>query len=193
MPSWIEIFGFVTGAACVWLLVVESIWNWPVAIANNLFYIVVFWRAGLYADAGLQVIYIAISAYGWWHWLRGGPRRTHLSVSRLRARDGWPLAAVTAVFSAALALFLARFTPSTVPVWDASTTGLSLAAQFLQARKVLATWWVWIAADVLYIALYLYKGLWLTALLYAVFMAMCVAGLVAWRRSLVSEPVPATA
>jgi nicotinamide mononucleotide transporter len=100
---------------------------------------------------------------------------------------------VTAVFSAALALLLARYTPSTVPVWDASGAGLSLAAQFLQARKVLATWWVWIAADVLYIALYLYKGLWLTAVLYAIFMAMCVVGLLAWRRSLVSEPIPAPA
>ncbi|HYL93706.1 MAG TPA: nicotinamide mononucleotide transporter family protein, partial [Alphaproteobacteria bacterium] len=55
-----EILGFITGVVCVWLLIKENIWNWPIGIANNVFYIIVFTRSGLYADAGLQFIYIAI-------------------------------------------------------------------------------------------------------------------------------------
>lgn len=58
MPSWVEVFGFITGAACVWLLVKENLWNWPVGIINNLFFLVLFFRSGLYADSGLQVVYI---------------------------------------------------------------------------------------------------------------------------------------
>lgn len=56
MPSWVEVFGFITGAACVWLLVKENLWNWPVGIVNNLFFLVLFFRSGLYADSGLQVV-----------------------------------------------------------------------------------------------------------------------------------------
>ena len=61
--------GFVTGALCVWLLARENIWNWPIGIANNIFYIVVFLKSGLYGDSGLQVVYIVLAAYGWWTWL----------------------------------------------------------------------------------------------------------------------------
>ena len=58
--------GFITGAVCVWLLARQNIWNWPIGIANNIFYIVVFLKSGLYGDSGLQVVYIALAAYGWW-------------------------------------------------------------------------------------------------------------------------------
>ena len=68
----LELLGFATGGVCVWLAARENIWNWPVGIANNTFYLIVFWRAGLYADSGLQVFYFAIAVYGWWMWARGG-------------------------------------------------------------------------------------------------------------------------
>ncbi|MFN7943654.1 MAG: nicotinamide riboside transporter PnuC [Thermoanaerobaculia bacterium] len=181
-PSWLEILGFATGVACVWLLVRENVWNWPVGIANNLFYLVVFYRSGLYADSGLQVGYVALSIYGWWHWLRGGAGHSRLAVGRIGIREALAVAGATTLATAGLAALLARFTPSTVPLSDALTTALSLAAQYLQARKFLENWWVWIAADVVYIGLYLYKDLALTALLYAVFLALCVAGLRRWRR-----------
>lgn len=183
-PSWLEILGFATGVACVWLLVRENVWNWPVGIANNLFYLIVFYRSGLYADSGLQVGYVAISIYGWWHWLHGGAGHGRLAVGRIGAGEALAVAGATAAATAGLAALLARFTPSTVPFSDALTTALSLAAQYLQARKFLENWWVWIAADLLYIGLYLYKDLALTALLYAVFLALCVAGLRSWRRHL---------
>ena len=69
--NWTELLGFITGAICVWLQVKENVWNWPAGIANNIFYVVVFWRSGLYADSLLQWFYILISIYGWWNWLRG--------------------------------------------------------------------------------------------------------------------------
>ncbi|MBK7292490.1 MAG: nicotinamide mononucleotide transporter [Holophagaceae bacterium] len=90
MPGLMEVFGFVTGAACVALLVRQNIWNWPLGIANNFAFIVLFYRTGLYADVGLQGFYIAISLYGWWSWLH---QRHHgaLSVSQMKprwSRDG---------------------------------------------------------------------------------------------------------
>src|SRR5882724_2106373 len=79
--NWTEILGFVTGAVCVWLLVKENIWTWPTGIANNIFYIFIFLHSGLYADMGLQFVYIAIAIYGWWNWLHGGKNRSALTVN----------------------------------------------------------------------------------------------------------------
>src|SRR5882724_7085488 len=78
--NWTEILGFVTGAVCVWLLVKENIWTWPSGIANNIFYIFIFLHSGLYADMGLQFVYIAIAIYGWWNWLHGGLQHGELEV-----------------------------------------------------------------------------------------------------------------
>ncbi|MDT0377407.1 nicotinamide riboside transporter PnuC [Streptomyces sp. DSM 42041] len=181
--SWVEVLGFGSGALCVWLVARQHIANWPIGIANNLFFILLFAGAGLYADAGLQVVYIALALYGWWAWLRGGPEAAagRLPVSRTDARTWWVLAPATLAVTALLTLWLARSTDSTVPFWDALTTALSLAATYGQCRKKLESWYLWIAADVVYVPLYAYKGLHLTALLYVGFMILCVVGLRSWR------------
>lgn len=182
--SWTEVAGFVTGALCVFLVVRQHIANFAVGIANNVFFIVLFWRVGLYADAGLQVVYIGLALYGWRWWLHGGPDRSRLTVSRTPRPEALWLAAAGIAATVGLTAFLASTTDSTVPFWDAVTTVLSLQATYLLTRKRLENWWVWITADVLYIALYAYKDLHLTAVLYAGFLGLCIAGLVQWRRAL---------
>lgn len=179
-----EVLGFVTGALCVWLLARQIIWNWPIGIANNALYLIVFLRSGLYGDAGLQIVYMILGAYGWWTWLRVTPGRMGLPVTRTSRRTWAWLIPATGVAAVGLAFFLRRFTDSTVPGWDGSTTALSLAAIFGQSRKYLESWWIWIAADVIYIPLYIYKSLWLTSVLYLVFLILCVIGLREWRRAL---------
>jgi nicotinamide mononucleotide transporter len=182
--SLIEILGFLTGAVNVWLLARQNLWNWPIGLANNALYIAVFVGAGLYGDAGLQLAYIALGIYGWWSWSHPG-REAELHVLRTpRAAWTWLIpATVAAAF--ALQFFLRRFTDSTVPAWDGATTALSLAAIYGQCRKYLESWWIWIAADLIYIPLYIYKNLWLTSGLYFVFLLLCVVGLREWSKALV--------
>ena len=178
--------GFLTGAINVWLLAKQNIWNWPVGLANNALYVAVFLRSGLYGDAGLQLVYITLGVYGWWTWAHrgGGPE---LRVART-PRTAWAWM-VPATIAAAFALrfFLRHYTDSTVPGWDGLTTALSLAAIYGQCRKYVESWWIWIAADLIYIPLYIYKNLWLTSGLYLVFLLLCIVGLRGWRRAL-SEP-----
>jgi nicotinamide mononucleotide transporter len=188
----IEMLGFVTGAFCVWLLARENVWNWPIGIANNIFYIVVFLKSGLFGDAGLQVIYIILAVYGWWIWVhpdvaKSGGTQPEFAVTKTTLRQWVWLAATTAVATVLLRAFLAYLTPSTVPAWDGLTTALSLAATWGQCKKLVESWWIWILVDMIYIPLYVYKGLRLTALLYFVFMLLCVMGLRAWRRTLAAE------
>jgi nicotinamide mononucleotide transporter len=183
--SWTEVLGFGSGALCVWLVARQHLANWPIGIANNLFFILLFTQSGLYADAGLQFVFIALAAYGWWTWTHGGgPGSDALPVRRTSRTEWIWLLAAGAVATLALTLLLDRATDSTVPFWDALTTALSLTATYGQCRKRLESWWLWIAADVVYVPLYAYKELYLTSLLYVGFMTLCVVGLLGWRRDL---------
>jgi nicotinamide mononucleotide transporter len=189
--TWAEVLGFGTGLVNVGLLVRRHILNWPVGILNVLLLMVVFWSVGLYADATLQIVYVLLGAYGWWAWQYGGARRTPLTV-RSTTPPEWLLLAVAGVLlTGGLWLFLDRLTGSTVPLADALTTALSLLATYGQTRKLVESWWLWIAADLIYIPLYAYKDLWLTALLYVAFLLLCILGLRAWQAARrATEPVP---
>jgi nicotinamide mononucleotide transporter len=184
----VEALGFLTGAINVWLLGRQNIWNWPMGLANNALYVAVFLGSGLYGDAGLQLIYITLGIYGWWIWGHPGSR-ANLRVERT-ARTTWAwLIPVTAAAAVALGFFLRRFTDSTVPAWDGLTTAVSLAAIYGQCKKYVECWWLWIAVDVIYIPLYIYKHLWLTSGLYLVFMILSAMGLLAWSKELRARAV----
>lgn len=187
--SWAEILGFVTGVAGVWLTVKRRISNFPVGIANSAFFLVLFATARLWADSGLQVVYIVLGFAGWWQWLHGGPERTHLFVGR---SPRW-------IFVAAIAFIgfgtwgltnLLGAAHDIAPFWDALTTCLSLVAQGLLNWKKIENWYYWIAADVIYIPLYVVKRLDLTAIVYVLFLFLCFLGLQAWRRAARHHFVP---
>ncbi|GAT68300.1 nicotinamide mononucleotide transporter [Planomonospora sphaerica] len=188
-----ELLGFATGILTVWLVARQNIWNWPIGVVNVILLGLVFLAVGLYADAALQVVYVALGLYGWWQWRYGGEGRTAPAV-RPTGRAEWAaLAGCGAATAAALTFALATWTDSTVPFWDALTTALSLMATYGQTRKLVESWWLWIAADLIYIPLYAYKGLYLTSALYVVFLALCVSGLLAWRRALPARPAAVAA
>jgi nicotinamide mononucleotide transporter len=187
--STIEIVAALFGVAGVWLSVRQNVWNWPVGIVNVTLYVAVFYQAKLYADMGLQVIYIVLALYGWYQWLYGGPGRTSLPVGRAGPRRLLLAAAVGAAGAWGIGEILARHTDASLPYLDASLTSASLVAQWLATRKLVETWLLWIAADLIYIGMFIYKRLYPTAMLYAVFTALAVAGYVQWKRTL-RAPVP---
>lgn len=178
-----ESLGFATGGVCVWLVVRQHIANWPVGLANNVFFFMLFLQSRLYADMGLQVVYFGLGVWGWWNWLYGGEQRTELRVSRATGREWIALAAFVPLGTWALREILLAVNGA-APLWDALTTVLSLAAQYLLCRKRFENWFFWIAADLVYIPLYVSRDLPLTALLYSVFLGMCCLGLREWQRSL---------
>lgn len=181
--TWAELLGFLTGGACVWLTVRAHIANFGVGIANCALFLVLFASAHLWADAALQIVFIVLGVVGWWQWLRGGTGRTELPPGTASVRTIVLLLAAVAAATVALTWVL-RQAEDSAPFWDALTTSLSLAAQWLLNARKLQTWWFWIAADVIYIPLYVVKRLDLTALVYVLFLGMCIAGLHAWQRDI---------
>jgi nicotinamide mononucleotide transporter len=180
--SLVEVFGFITGAICVLLVVNQNIWNFPLGIANNIFFIVLFLTSRLYGDMALQIIYIVLGLLGWWQWIYGGKNNTELSVNHASIRELAILFIVGAAATVGLYEYFLRIKDA-APFLDALTTVVSLIAQFLLNGKRIENWYLWIVADVIYIGLYIQKDLYLTAILYAVFIGMCIAGLVSWRRA----------
>jgi NadR type nicotinamide-nucleotide adenylyltransferase len=184
--SMTETLGFVTGAAAVWLLVRESIWNWPAGIANAVFYLVLFAQARFFADSALQVVYVVLGVFGWWWWLHGRHGRTTRPIAGIGLAEGAMLAVLTAAATYGMLVYL-RSVSDAAPLADAATTSLSLAATWMQARKQIENWLVWLAADAIYIPLYFVKGLPLTGVLYCVFALMCVKGWRDWARTRTAE------
>ena len=172
------------GVASVWLTVRQNPWCWPLGIVSVSLFAVLFWRKGLHANAGLQLVYVALCAYGWWAWVRGGPTPGALRVSRTPRRAGLLLGLAGPALAVLLGTTLKRFPDASLPFWDAGTTAFSLVAQWMQTRKWLESWAVWIAVDVVYVGMYLASDLASTAFLYAVFIGLAVLGHREWSRAL---------
>lgn len=177
--SWAELLGFVTGAVGVWLTVRSHVANFPVGIANSAFFLVLFASARLWADSGLQIMFIVLGFVGWWQWLYGGERRTALVVGRARPVTLGLCVAVVLIGTTGLTLIL-RSVHDVAPFWDALTTSLSVAAQWLLNTKKIENWAFWIAADCIYVPLYFVKRLDLTGIVYVLFLGMCFLGVRAW-------------
>jgi len=186
--TWLEAFSFVTGAICVWFTVQQSIWNFPVGLANVAAYCFVFFQARLFADAGLQIVYFGLGLAGWYLWCRGGQDQTTLAIrpaSRLEL-----VILIALVWAGTLGLWqMLQRVGGSASFWDALTTSISLASQWLLNRKRLENWIGWIVVDMIYVPLYAYKELYLTALLYALFLIMAIMGLRAWRASWLAQRV----
>lgn len=181
--DWLEATAVAFGIISVYLSVRQNIWSWATAIVNVLLYFLVFRQAKLYADMGLQLVYFALSVYGWYEWLYGGTNRTVLKVSRATPKMSLVLATVVMVSVAVLGTLFARATDAALPYLDSTTASTSLAAQWMMTRKVLENWAVWIAVDVVYVGMFIYKSLYLTAGLYAVFIVLAAMGWAQWKRS----------
>jgi nicotinamide mononucleotide transporter len=180
--NWLEIAGFLTTLVGIWLTTRRLLICWPVVLAADVLYLVVFYRARLFSDALLQIFFVAFTLYGWWHWWRGVREDGEVRVVPLSVR-GWLAGLAAGAVGAALLGWLMVRVGAALPHLDAALTSCSLVASWWQARKHTANWWLWIVVNLVYIGEYLYKDLWVTAVLYLLLVILAVMGLVDWRRA----------
>ncbi|HYP34355.1 MAG TPA: nicotinamide riboside transporter PnuC [Burkholderiaceae bacterium] len=180
--TWIEVAAF---AVSLWMVVCEMRVHplaWPLAMLSSLAYALLFADSKLYGEASLQLFFVAMSLWGWWQWLRGrGDDGAVLVVHALTTRKAAAASAATLLAWPLVAWLLMRFTDSTVPWLDALPTVGSVLGTWLMGRKFIESWWTWIAVNAFSVALFGYKQLWLTVILYALFTALSWAGLRSWR------------
>ncbi len=185
----VEVAGVLTGVACVWLAARNSVWNFPVALLSCGLYLVVFGRAKLYSDASLQVVFMALAAYGWWQWARCGAAAPALPITGTSAGLWGKLAVAGLVYAVGAGYLFATRTDAALPYFDSSTTAVSLVAQYLLSRRKIENWLLWLGVDVGYVAMYWQRQLVLTSALYGVFLLLAAYGYWQWRREKHRQPL----
>ena len=186
--SWIELIGVITGFLCVFLAAINNIWNWPIAIISVTLYIFIFYHAQLYADMGLQFYFLGTNIYGWYFWSKKSAVEVKTPVVSITLRQiitalllillvtpslGWVLITLSPVL---------HYKPAAYPYLDSFCTACSLVAQFYMARKILENWLIWVFVDIIYVGIYIVKGLQPTAIMYAGYVIIALLGYIDWRR-----------
>ncbi|GAA0671066.1 nicotinamide riboside transporter PnuC [Sphingomonas insulae] len=182
-PAFVEPLAAALVVVNVALVARRNVWNYPVALAAVALYAWVFAGARLYSDTLLQAFFFAANLYGWSNWARSRAHAGEVVVERLApaARLAWALGGIAVCML--WGTMMHRYTDASYPWWDAAIAIASIAAQLLQARRAIESWWVWITVDIASIPLYAAKGLWFTCALYGVLLALSVGGLLGWTRA----------
>ena len=187
----LEIIGTLVGLVYLWLEYKASIYLWIASIVMPAIYLFVYFDAGLYADFGINVYYLLIALYGWMTWKYGKTSPSakdevkELPITHL-PKQGWiNVALAFVVFQFLIAWILIQYTVSIVPWRDAFTTELSIVGMWMLARKYVEHWGVWLVVDVASAGLNIYKGLYFTAVLYALYAIIAIFGYKKWKSMMV--------
>lgn len=189
--NWLEIIGTIVGLVYLWLEYRASIWLWIAGLIMPAIYTVVYYQAGLYADFGLNIYYLLASFYGIYQWIGkkspSSDTTTDILITRTPKSYYTPLLLISLLLTLALGIFLEYATDSNVPWCDAFTTALSIVGMWMLAKKHIEQWWVWGIVDIVSAMLYLYKGLYFTSALYALYAVIVYFGYQKWLKMLDSQ------
>lgn len=191
--NYLEIIGTLVGLIYLWLEYKASIWLWVANVVMPAIYVVVYYEAGLYADFGINIYYLIISFYGIFWWWKGrrktdtarpteGKNAEELAISHTPRQMWAQLGVASVALLVLIAFILIRYTDSTVPWMDSLTTALSIVAMWMLARKYVEQWLVWMVVDAVSAGLYVYKELYFTAGLYALYTVIAYFGYKEWIR-----------
>ena len=168
--------------ANVALVARRSLWNYPFGIAAVSVYAVIFQEQKLYSDMLLQGFFLIPNVYGWANW-RAARQDDGVPVGWMSERDRVLWGGAILLCWLAWSSGMARWTDAAAPFADGAVAIISVAAQWLLARRRVESWWLWIAVDAIAVPLFASRGLYVTAGVYAVLLVIAVAGLMQWRRA----------
>lgn len=182
---YVELLGTAFSIAYLYFSIKQNILLWPLGIISAIFYLVVFYQSKFYADMALNGYYLVISIYGWIIWRRAREKMgMKMPITRLKLKLGLVLIIVTGILYFVIGKILYLYTDSPIPYWDAFTTSASIVATWMLAKKILEHWIIWVIVDLVSLGLYIYRGLYPTTFLFAVYTTMAVIGFIKWRKEL---------
>ena len=176
----IELVAVLFSLTAVWLSIKKNTYIWPMGIIGVIAYLYIFYSTKLYADCLLQIFFIVQGIYGWYNWKI--KLKNDLNVSKWAISNSIISFLMVVLVTFLIAQLLKAYTDASSPYPDAFASCLSLMANWLMTKKKIESWIYWIAADLIYIGLFLYKGLHLSSFLYLVFLIMSIGGLINWNR-----------
>lgn len=180
--TYLEISANVVVTLSVWLAARNVVHTWSTGIVGSVLFCIQFFQVQLYAEATLQIFFIATSAVGWWQWRESQGLTTPRPVTRASTGTLVWMALAALTVTIAYGALLHRFTDAYMPFIDAGVLAMSVVAQCLLIQRKLQTWPWWLAVNTLSIPLFASRGLWLTAVLYAIYWFNAWYGWWRWRR-----------
>ena len=189
--QFLEILGVILAIAYLLLAAKESIWCWLCAFISSAIYVYLFWQVGLLMESMLNVFYISMAVAGWLQWRYGGVKHEGLSIKTLRLWQHGLILLLIFLLAWLNGWFMLNYTAAAWPYVDSLTTWASVLTTFMVVYKVLENWIYWFFIDALSIYLYLDRGLYLTVLLFLIYLVIVVFGFLSWRNILLTQTRPA--
>ena len=178
----LELLATITGVLSVWYARNNNVLVFPTGIISVLIYVFITYENKSYAEAGINIYYFVMSVYGWILWTSKN-KKIKKTISKNRLNEN--LAYLFIFFILFLILyFVLKNTDSDVIILDSLTTSLSLTAMLLLARRKIENWIFWIVADLIYIPLFFYKGLYIASLQYFIFLILATSGYIEWKKNI---------
>jgi nicotinamide mononucleotide transporter len=182
MTGW-EVVAVLLLVAYLLLAIRQNSLCWPAAIAGSAIYVFLMYGAGLYMESALQIFYIAMAVYGWWSWRHGWAENNALPVMSWPLAFHVPVLVLIAVLTFLSGFLLSHYSDAAFPYVDSFTTWAAIVTTWMVARKILQNWHYWFVIDAISVYLYSSRGLYLTALLFCVYLVLIVVGYRAWKNS----------
>jgi nicotinamide mononucleotide transporter len=180
--SGLEWLGTLTGITGVWLSIKEKVIAWPFFITCYICYVFLSFEAGLFAALFMNLIFIALSIYGWWRWTRKAQTDADARLITQTPRRDWCVAVIFWLLATlCIGFILTRYTEAYRPYLDAFATSGAFIAQWMLGRKQIGTWLCWIISDSIFIGLWFAQGYLLTLVLYTVFILLAIFGWREWQ------------
>ncbi|MFV0921977.1 nicotinamide riboside transporter PnuC [Sphingomonas parapaucimobilis] len=183
----LEIAAVAISFLAIWLTARRNVFCWPLNLVACALYLKLFLDIRLYADMALQAVFGIGIVYGWIVWRRSRNATGAVVVKPLTRPQAGAGLAIGALGALAIGWFTSHHTDAALPWLDATLSSFSLVAQYWTARRHRENWLLWIAVDIVYVGMFVFKGLMLTAGLYAVMIGLAVIGYRDWRKTASGE------
>jgi nicotinamide mononucleotide transporter len=178
----LDIIGAVGAFLATVAYIRVSLWAWLISLIAIFADIFLYYTTGIYGDMALQLVYLTLTLYGWYQWKFGGTQHQGLPITRISLKQSLKLALIAIIGIFVVFYLLRNYTDSRIPFWDATTTVLSLIAQWMVCRKIIENWFLWLVIDSMYFGMYFYKSIPFHALLQLIYFGMGIIGYLYWRK-----------
>lgn len=176
----LEIFSVIISIIGVALTIKRNMLCWWFNFLAFVLYAYIFFEVKLYGETILQFLFMIVNFYGFYHWLKGKQQDHEIRIEPITKQLVIIQMIMAAIGGALFGLVLHNFTDAAIPMWDSQLAAFSLLATYWTSRKHIATWVLWVFVDTIYVGMFIYKDLYPTAFLYAVFVGMAAFGWWQW-------------
>ena len=191
MSGW-EVLAVLLAVAYLLLAVRQNRLCWVAAFASTALYTALFWQVQLLMQSALNVYYMAMAVYGWWHWRHGGRSHEHstqtqLPITRWTARRHVIVLVLIASCGLISGALLEGNTQAARPYLDSFVTWGAVVTTWMVARKVLENWAYWMVINSLAVFMFIDRGMVLTAGLHVSYLVISVFGWRSWYRDYMQQ------